>query len=259
MARVTYVKKAQQRYQTVPVLDEHGQPKRVPVLRRDGSPKKTKSGREVTMRVTIEDKSKPKPLRVCDHCQKPIEIGTPYKWVKPKSGPYGGATRSRHAGCPTWQVWDLSNSLSAQLARISADANSTTYTDADEVRQALTDAAEAIREIAEQKEESAQNIEDGFQHETEQSNELRGIAEQLNTWADEVEQRADDVEDRPDETKDCLECGGSGQKSGDSDDDDGIGECEECGGSGEVDNEDEIAEWETQVEDWMAIVDESPV
>ena len=73
------------------------------------------------MTLTVVDKTKPKPLYNCSACGKPIEIGTPYKHISPKSGPYGGHKMTRHESCPSWQVWDYSNSLSAQLSRISYD------------------------------------------------------------------------------------------------------------------------------------------
>src|SRR5438270_337793 len=115
MARVTHVKKAQQRYATVPVIDpETGQQKVTPVLRADGSQKMTRAkphrpARPVFMKVTQADKTQPLPPLNCEACGKPIEIGTPYKHVTPKSGPYGGYQRNRHADCPTWKAWDLSS------------------------------------------------------------------------------------------------------------------------------------------------------
>ena len=257
MARVTYVKKAQPRYRTVPVLVD-GQPVKTPVMRRNGEQKKTKSGRLVFMTKTVEDKSQPLPLRNCDYCGKPIEIGTPYKHVTPKSGPYGGRLRARHAACPTWQEWDLSNSLSAQLARVSHETTSQTFTDADEVRSALESAADQIEEIADAKEESAQNVEDGFGHETETSQQLREVADNLKKWAEEIREKAGEVEERPDEEVDCSSCGGTGRVGGDDDADDGVDECAECGASGQIENP-EIADWESNVEDWLSIVDEVPV
>jgi hypothetical protein len=75
MPRVTVVKHAQQRYETVPVLDDRGQPKVVPVMR-NGVQRTTKRGRPVTMRLTREDRTKPKPNLRCDFpaCDKGGEI-----------------------------------------------------------------------------------------------------------------------------------------------------------------------------------------
>lgn len=113
MPKITHVKKAQQRYERVPVIDEAtGEPKVVPVNRT------TKRGTAVTMTVTRDDLDQPLPPYDCDYCRNPIEVGTPYKHISPRSGPYGGRTLRRHEGCPTWQPWDYSGSLSARLSQI---------------------------------------------------------------------------------------------------------------------------------------------
>jgi hypothetical protein len=197
MPQITHVAKAQPRFATVPVLDpETGQPKRTPVMR-NGVQKTTKRGALVFMNVTAPDKDNPLPPYTCDYCHKPIEVGTPYKHISPKSGPYGGQKKTRHEGCPTWNVWDYSSSLSAQLARIEHDFwNEIDGVETvDDVTSALSSAAEEIREIAEEKESGASNIEEGFGHETESSNTLRETAESLSSWADEIE--AVDIPDVP--------------------------------------------------------------
>lgn len=212
MARVTYVKKAQQRYVQVPVIDPvTREQKQTPVLRRDGTQKTTKHGRPVFMRVTVDDKTKPLPNLTCEVCGKEIEPGSPYKHVTPKSGPYGGRKRVRCAACPTWRQWDLSQSLSARVAQIEHDFRQAIegVETKEDVESALNDAAEAIREIAEEKREGAQNIEDGFGHPTSMSEELTDVADQLDSWADDVE--GADVPDLPEpEGEDCDECAGSG-------------------------------------------------
>ena len=118
MARVTRVKRAQQRYETTPVLDEQGNPVKVGLTRKDGSPKTDKRGNQIFITKTVEVLGKPKPNYVCDLCRTEIKPGDPYKWIQPKSGPYGGRKRVRCGTCPTWQIWDYSDSLSAQTARI---------------------------------------------------------------------------------------------------------------------------------------------
>ena len=209
MARVTYVKKAQQRYKTVPVIDpETGEQKKTPVMRTrrlpDGGTEKvqktTKTGRPVFMKVTTEDKSQPLPNRKCEKCGKEIEVGSSYKHVTPKSGPYGGRKRVRCSDCPTWQQWDLSNSLSAQVARIQFENEVSDPESSDELTQAAEAAASEIRDLAEEKKESAQNIVDGFGHETSTSEELAQVAEDLESWADELEQfsPSEDAPDRDD-------------------------------------------------------------
>lgn len=244
MARVTYVKKAQQRYETKPVLDAEGKPVKIALTRKDGSPKMTSAKRGRTPRPvfitkTEPDKSRPKPLHKCGKCGVTIEVGQPYKWIKPKSGPYGGRLMVRCGTCPTWQVWDYSSSLSAQIARIEHDASEAVASaeSEDDVESALNDAAEAIRDLAEQKRESASNIEDGFGHATYQSEELEQQGDDLESWADEVEQT--DVEPLTDFTcsngctdgqATCDSCDGTGKEHGTEDGD----ECLECEGDGEV-------------------------
>lgn len=227
MARVTYVKKAQQRYETKPVLDAQGNPVKIALARKDGTPKTTsakRGSRPIFITKTEADKTRPKPLHTCGKCGKVIEVGQPYKWIKPKSGPYGGRLMVRCGDCPTWQVWDYSSSLNAQVARIEHDANSAVDAAEDEgdVEAALNDAADAIRDLAEQKRDAAQNMEDGFGHATYQSEELAQQAEDLDSWADDVE--GTDVDAL--ETFDCQAACSEGRI-----------ECPECQGSGTVERQ----------------------
>lgn len=165
MAQVHHVARATQRYEMVPLLDRAGHQMIAETAR------KTKNGRTVTRHLTVADKTKPLPNRECDRCHGEIKIGDPYKWIAPKSGPYGGRRRIRCGKCPAWQIWEYSDSLSARLARIAHD---------------FWDAIGEIRELAEEKRESAGNIEEGFGHATSQSEELAQIADDLESWADEV-------------------------------------------------------------------------
>jgi hypothetical protein len=277
MARTTHVKKAQQRYETVIVRDDEGNPLRTPVMvtkhnydtgQDELVQKVTKKGRLVFMTVTAPDKSKPLPPYECDACRQPIEVGTPYKHITPKSGPYGGRKRTRHESCPSWQVWDYSNSLSAQLARVAYDfSNEIDNAESpDDIQTALDDAASSIEEIADQKQESADNIESGFGHATSASEELAEQADSLRDWAGEI--TSADIPDMvecaecTDGETDCDECSGSGQVT----DDDGEDEdCEECQATGTVEcsncdaSGEDIAAWRDEVRDSVTIVDESPV
>jgi hypothetical protein len=260
MARVTHVKKAQQRFETVPVLDEDGKPKRTPVMQ-NGKQKVSKRG-PVFMAVTVADPTRPLPPYTCDYCHEAIKVGDPYKHVTPKSGPYGGRKRTRHEKCPTWHSWDLSNSLGARIEQVQYEFGQAIsgVESEDDTRSALESAADSIEEIADEKDESAQNIEDGFQHETEQSQELRDIAENLRNWAEEV--RSADVPEFPEpEEQECEECEGLGlvasSETGDK-------ECEACEGMGKVTpdepTDDQISDWQAEVEDTLtSVVDESPV
>lgn len=263
MARVTYVKKAQQRYETRPVLDEHGQPVKIALTKKDGTPKTTsakKGSRPIFITKTVADKTRPKPNHVCGKCRTEIQPGQPYKWIKPKSGPYGGRLMVRCDSCPTWQVWDYSSSLSAQVARIEHDAaNAVDNAEStDDVTAALTDAADAIRDLAEQKREGASNIESGFGHATYQSEELEQTADDLDAWADDVEGAdLDDLETFDcqaactDGRQDCPECDGSGTVEGkpcEGCDGDLDVECEDCDGTG-YDLEAARESWSEAVQD----------
>jgi hypothetical protein len=211
MARITRVNKAQQRYVTVPVIDpETGQQKQTPVMK-NGKQRVTKKGQPIFLSVTVADKTKPLPNRKCGKCSKEITVGSPYKHISPRSGPYGGHTLYRCASCPDWHVWEYSSSLSARVAEISYDFSQEAdgWDSSDAVQDSLTSTAERVREIAQEKEESADNIESGFQHETQMSQELRDVSEQLNSWADEIE--GAEIPDYPEpEEDDCDECEGNG-------------------------------------------------
>ena len=286
MARITRVKKAQQRYQTVPVLDDDGNPKRVPVLHQRGPNKGqqvvTKRGPK-WMTVTTVDKTKPKPNLRCDYpgCEidgREILPGTPYMWIKPKSGPYGGHLKARHAQHPAWNVWDYSDSLSANLARIESEASDglASVESVEDAQSVLEAAASEIRDLAERKRESASNIEDGFGHATYQSEELEQQADDLDGWADEVE--ATDLPDQDEyagpvecdecdgdgEVKDaCPDCGGDGVLDDEPEEPecptcDGSGEvtdsCDSCGGTGEQEGDDLTDE---QMDEWREAVIEA--
>lgn len=244
MARVTFVQKAQARFEMVTVLDEDGQPKRTPVMR-NGTQKMSKRG-PVFMTVTVQDRTKPLPNYRCDRCGIEIEVGQPYKHVTPKSGPYGGNKKTRCDSCPVWQVWELSNSTSARCAEIVYNFERAVH-DAqspDDFKSAQDDAASEIRDIATEKTDGADNIESGFGHETQMSQELRELADLLEGWADEVEGYEPETPE-PSETE-CDECNGEGVEE--SSEGDGVEiECEECGGSGtytpDEPTEDQIDEW----------------
>ena len=295
MARTTHVRKAQQRYETVVVLDDEGNPVRTPVMKTvrvhsdaTASPeirqvqKTTKKGKPVFMTKTVADKTKPLPPETCTACQKTIEVGTPYKWIQPKSGPYGGRRMARHEGCPSWQVWDYSSSLSAQLARISHDFNEAVDSaeSPDDVQSALDEAAASVEEIVEQKREAASNIEEGFGHATSSSEQLEEIADQLESWASEIS--GADIPDLPEPDDRYFIEGPDGSRHGDDDgyetEDDArialTGMLEDLIEEGSDITEDDfefvaetpdepsaeqIDEWRDAVRDAVTIVDESPV
>lgn len=277
MARTTFVKSAQARYKTVPTIDPvTGQQKVTPVLRKDGTPKTNKHGVPTVVRLTHADKTQPLPNHKCGKCGVEITPGSPYKWIKPKSGPYGGTMLVRCATCPQWDIWDYSSSLTALLAQVSHDAFSALdgADDPDAVQAILDDAANAVRDIAAQKQESADNIEDGFGHATYQSDELAEVASSLESWADDIE--GTDIPELPEaEDQDCDECSGTGKvENPDYDPDAEVSDeempedeevdCDECGGTGIIEadgdpSDEQMDEWRNEVQEILAIVDESPV
>lgn len=286
MARITVVKKAQQRYETKPVLDADGKPVKIALTKADGSPKMTSAKRGRTPRPvfitkTVADKTRPKPLLRCDfpgctHPDRAIQVGQSYKWIKPKSGPYGGRQLNRHQEHPSWNVWDYSSSLSARTQQISHNAWADFPENAegtDEMTDWAASVAEEIRSLAEEKREGAQNIEDGFGHETYQSEELNQVADDLDAWADDVE--GIDFPDYPEpEEQDCQECGGTGEvENPDYDPDEAYEdadyaepenvECADCGGTGTDDTDeptdDQVSDWVEECRDAASLVDECPV
>ena len=284
MARITHVKSARQRFATVPVIDPAtGEQKTTPVMltrkvRQENGEytetkvqKKTKHGRPVFMKVTESDKNQPLPNYTCETCGGEIKVGDPYKHVTPKSGPYGGRTRRRCASCPTWEAWDLSNALWARIEQVISPAQTAVEDakaehDADAVRSALEEAAQGIRDLAEEKTEAAQNMEDGFGHETEQSMELADQGGELEQWADEIESaEVPDFPEEPEGEQECAHCGGSGEvdepESEDSDGD--TVECSKCAGEGQVEamevTEDQINDWETEVDQGADVLGSNPL
>lgn len=191
MARTTFVKKAQQRYATVPVIDPAtGEQKVTPVIGRNGEQKTTKAGKPVVLRVTQADKSQPLPNEKCERCGKEITPGSPYKWIAPKSGPYGGHKRTRCAECPGWRPSETTSSTIKSIVYGAQENFSDELMGIEDI-ESLVDAVhtvgESYREAGEAARESATNIEDGFGHATYQSDELNERADSLESAADELE------------------------------------------------------------------------
>jgi hypothetical protein len=265
MPRVTQVRAAQQRYATVPDIDPAtGEQRVIPILRKDGTPKLTKTGRPIVRRVTVEDRTQPKPNRNCGKCGVEIKVGDPYKWVAVKRQ-YGGVKYYRCATCPNWQQSELSSSKMAGVyaAQEQCDADVAGCESADDLQSLAQDLAEQIRGVAEEYEESGNNMEEGFGHATYLSDELKEKAESLNSWADEVENTDFDDFDVPEEDQ-CETCEGEGQVEDAENDDaneDGKVECEDCGGTGQADNDGTAYEehWEEQRQKLIDAMGECPV
>lgn len=201
MARVTHVKKAQQRYATVPVLDADGNPIKTPVMnQRTGQQKVSKRG-PVFMTKTVADKTKPLPLLRCDFpgCtinDGKIAIGTSYQHITPKSGPYGGTQKNRHAEHRSWYVWEYSSSTSARAAQVQHDAGEvissyefSSYDDFDDLKQQVADMAQ---ELLDEKQESLDAMPEGLAD----GSQLQEQVEALEAWVEGIEDA--DEPDRPD-------------------------------------------------------------
>jgi hypothetical protein len=200
MPTIKRIAKARQRYEMVPVLDDDGKQKEVPVVnQKTGQPKMAKGNRPVMRKLTVADQSRPLPPRKCDYsaCPEPdknIAIGTPFKCLSIKQQ-FGGRDLFRHDGCPDWQQWEYSNSLSARISQIQSTViNPGGWEAEDDPKSEAESIAEEIRGLAEEKNEAADNMESGFGHETEQSQELSEIADNLESWADDVANACDSLE-----------------------------------------------------------------
>lgn len=275
MAQITRVKAAQQRYEMVPVLGSDGQPVRTAVKGKDGKQKTDKRGNAVFMTKTVADKTKPLPPETCGKCGKTIEVGTPYKHISPRSGPYGGRRLVRCADCLDWHVWEYSSSLSARLEEISWYfwENISEVKDPDDVQSALDDAAQAVHDLADEKRESANNIEEGFQHATYQSDELNELADNLDSWADEISSA--DIPQLGDLlATDCEACQGTGEVAVKPVDPASpydlrnpehvtVEACGTCDGHGQVTPDEytaeQLEEWRDEVRSQVTIVDEAPI
>lgn len=198
MARVNYVKKAQQRFKTVPVLDDGGLPQMTPVMdKRTGTQKTDKRGKPVFMRVTVADKDQPLPNHTCGKCGVEIRVGDSYKHVTVKSGPYGGRTMYRCHACPSWRQSELTTSKMAGVyaAQEHLDDTIDNVDTADDLRGLASDVAEMIREVSNEYRESQENMESGFGHPTSMSDELGEKADNLEGWADDIDSWEPDSEE----------------------------------------------------------------
>lgn len=190
MARVNHVKAAEQRYATVPVLDDNGEQVWRTLHRKDGTPKTNKRGEPVRQRVTKKDTTRPLPNRKCGRCGKEIEPGMPYLWWANKlPNARSGYKQIRCVDHPptlaertpgrAGQLMGMQDEWSKRLADC---------TTIDDLTSARDDIAGEIRDFAQEFIDSADNMESGFGHETYQSQELREKGEAIEQVADDLEQ-----------------------------------------------------------------------
>jgi hypothetical protein len=203
MARIHFVKAARQRYEQVPVIDPATGEQATSPMMKNGKQMTTKHGKPIVLRRTVEDRTQPKANLRCDSCGKDIEPGQSYKWVQPKSGPYGGRKRNRHADCPTWRPSELTSSNVKSILWSATEAFDDAIGGAEtvqEIRDLVEEVATAAQDAIDALTESADNMEEGFGHETYQSTELRERAEEIEGWMDELSNW--DADEDPDELDD---------------------------------------------------------
>jgi hypothetical protein len=154
---------------------------------------------------------------MCGYCNKPINIGDPYKWVAPRAHRAAhGIKRVRHTTCPGWKPSELTSShhlatiyaaqeaAEEQITAVTVDTTEDVPNAEEDLLGIAAEFAESVMEASESYGESAQNIEDGFGHETYQSEELREKSEAVDGWSDDV--AAYTVEEFV-ESLDCMDCG----------------------------------------------------
>ena len=154
----------------------------------------------------------------CQYCQKPINIGDPYKWVAPRAYRGGrGRRMNRHTTCPAWKPSELTSSVRLGIlysAQETAEADLEALMEPNDVedcesfledlRAILEGAGEEARAAVDHLEESASNMEEGFGHSTYQSEEMQDQAQEINDWCDSAGYVT--FEDF-DEEAECNDCG----------------------------------------------------
>ncbi len=149
--------------------------------------------------ATVPHSFTQKALR-CESCGDDINVGDPYKWVKPRAHrATSGRKRNRHQACPGWKASELTSSevlgiiYGAQEGAESDLAATEVPTDADDadsyteaLSEALSTFASEIEGAVEVRREAGQAIEEGFGHATEQSQQLEDDADSLDSWVQEI-------------------------------------------------------------------------
>lgn len=249
MPRVTHVKHARQRYETVPVIDpETGEQKTTPMIsKRTGEQKTTKRGKPVVLGLTRQDRTKPLPNIKCDFPGCTVDggeilPGTPYKHITPRSGPYGGRQRSRHAEHPSWKVWEYSSSTSARVAQIQDAMDSSIdafeFSDPSDFEGLKDELSQMAQELLDEKEDALSNMPEGLAY----GSQVEEQRDTLQEWVDSIES-VGQPED-PETEEDCPECNGVGRVPDvDSIEEEAEIDCDECSGTGLVEIDGIPDEW----------------
>lgn len=121
----------------------------------------------------------------CCVCRKPINIGDPYKWVKPRY-------RGKIVACPNCTI-PLSMTSSSKMVAIYEDVDGLDRTSVESVAEDLHALAETVRGVGEEYQESADNQREYFP-DSEVADENEEKAQELDGWADNLETEADEAE-----------------------------------------------------------------
>ncbi len=164
------------------------------------------------MRVHVVKAAQLVPIpRVCGECNREIEVGELYRWIKPRIGGkryrcFRHQFRPSHlAGGRYAEALATQEGLDDDFRQFRVDG------DLDELETAVQHAVEEARRIAEEYEDGIANMPDSLQDgPTAQESQER--ADRLNEWADELEgvdfdgpkQEIEDAEDETQRIKDQL-------------------------------------------------------
>lgn len=207
MAQIIRVARARVRYPMKPQLDSDGNPVISTIYNSHGEPRTRKDGTPTVRPITVRDYTKdPLPNFVCEHCGTEILVGKPYKHITTRAGGER-VTRYRCSTCPDWNPWDISNALSAQIARLTVE-NSLAVTPQDTSPEPFRDRLNATRAHAATlgvaKRESAEAIRVGFSYgrPSPHADSIDAQAQALEKWSTDLAAAAQSVPDYPASPKD---------------------------------------------------------
>ncbi len=123
--------------------------------------------------------------QTCRVCGKPINVGDPYKWTKPR---YKGKIAA-HPDCTI----PISMTSSSKMVAVWEEQAGLNRTDPESVAEGLRILAQTVREVGEEYQESADNQREYFP-DAEQADENEEKAQELDGWADALESAADEAE-----------------------------------------------------------------
>ena len=128
--------------------------------------------------------------KTCSVCQKPIEVGKPYKYTKPR---FRGQINA-HPDCEI----PVSMTSSSKMVAIweeqaSASKDVENASEPGDVAQALRDLAEVVRGVADEYQQGADNQREYFP-DSPTADESEQKAQDLGQWADEIDSAADDAD-----------------------------------------------------------------